>query len=264
MRYFDTHAHPDHPLVVDRESYFENMRKAGIGKILIAPITYESNFLSMDMFPKELFPEVVFAKGLHPKCASNSSIWNAQIMDEFNLLLADSRVVALKSGIDLSRKKLQSHQIERQFDFLRLFMNIADGYNKPLVLHVRDADEAILDYFTHNSLKTEAEVHCFNYDRSSMNRFIEAGVHYFGIGGMITREENEALRDAVKHMPLDMILLESDSPFVKVSGETEKINTSTRALPIVAETIAKIKEVEVSEVIEQTYRNACTFFKVEP
>lgn len=264
LHYFESHCHPDHPLIEKPHNYVKDALDAGIEYMLVAPITYESNFKSMEIFPKRRFPNVLFAKGLHPKYAFNISLWNEKEIESFKELIeSDDRIVAIKSGIDLCKKNLQGHQVERQFAFLQLFHDLAYEYKKPLVLHIREAAEETLEYLEKNPLLVPAEVHCFTYDKETMHRFIRAGIGYFGIGGMLTRPENEDLVEAVKEMPLEMILLESDSPFVKVEGETNKVNTSDRALPVVAEKIAQLKGIPVEKVVEKTYLNACKFFGVQ-
>lgn len=238
MKYFETHAHPDHPLIEDRAGYVRNIRAVGIDKMVIAPITYESNYQSMDLFPVNLYPDVLFAKGLHPKCAINNPMWGKYEKEKFCELLLDKRVVAVKSGIDLSKKKLQEKQIERQYDFLKMFMEMAKKYNKPLVLHIREASQEAIDFFKKNPLPVRAEIHCFTYDKDVMMQLIDVGIRFFGIGGMVTRSENFDLQEAVKEMPLDMILIESDAPFVKVEGDIGRVNTSSRAIPTVVRKIA--------------------------
>lgn len=264
LRYFESHCHPDHPLIVEPHNYVNDALNVGIEYLLVAPITYESNFDSMELFPKALFPNVLFAKGLHPKYAYNVSFWNEKEIEKFKALVeSDDRIVAFKSGIDLCKKNLQDHQIERQFSFLQLFHDLAYAYKKPLVLHVREAVEETLEYLEKNPLLVPTEVHCFAYDSETMYRFIRAGVGYFGIGGMVTRPENEALREAVAEIPLEKILIESDSPFVKVWGDTEKINTSVKAVPAVAKAIAELKGISVSQVVEQCYQNCLDFFQIK-
>lgn len=260
MKYFETHAHPDHPLIKDRTGYVSNMREAGIEKMVIAPITYESNYQSMELFPEDLYPDVLFAKGLHPKCATNSPTWGRYEKEKFCELLSDKRVVAVKSGIDLSKKKLQEKQIQRQYEFLKMFMEMAKEYNKPLVLHIREAAKEAVDFFKENPLSVPAEIHCFTYDKNVMKQFIDVGVNFFGLGGMVTRSENIDLQEAVKDMPLDMILIESDSPFVKVEGTLERINTSAQAIPVVVKKIAEIKELSEEVVAKRAYWNAIRFF----
>jgi len=260
MIYYDTHAHPDHPLVEDRTGYVKKMMEKGIKGMVVAPITYDSNYSSMEMFPEEEYPNVFFAKGLHPKCASNSAMWSAVEKQQFEELLLDKRVVAVKSGIDLSKKKLQEAQVQRQYYFLKMFMNFAKKHKKPMVLHIRNAAQEAINFFSANPLQVPTEIHCFTYDIKVMMQFRNLGIDYFGIGGMVTRSDNTELQEAVKKMPLHSILLESDAPFVKVEGETEKINTSAQAIPIVASKIAELKGISEKEVIEVTYQNACRFF----
>lgn len=262
--YFESHCHPDHPLVEDKATYIEEAEKAGIHYFVVAPITYESNFSSMELFPGDIYPNVLFAKGLHPKYAYNIALWDHKTKEDFcNLLESDKRIVALKSGIDLCKKNLQPHQIEREFEFLNLFSELAYKYSKPLVLHIRDAAEETLAYLKNNPLKVPAEFHCFNYDKKTMEQYVDAGIKYFGIGGKVTLDESEELMEAVRTMDISMLLLESDAPFVKVKGETEKINTTARALPAVAAKIAELKGLTPEEVIRISYLNACRFFGVK-
>lgn len=262
MKYFESHSHLDHDLFEDKPSLVENAREAGIEYSVIAPITYESNYTSMEQFPKDVYSDILFGKGLHPKCTYNEKMWDKKRIEEFEKLIdSDDRIVAIKSGIEL-RKKLQPHQIKRQFDFLSMFSDLAYKHKFPLILHIRDAAEETLEYLIENPLKVPAEIHCFNYDRTTMDKFIAAGIGYFGIGGKVTLDESLELQDAVRHMGLSMILLESDCPFVKVKGETNALNTSDRALPVVAKKIAEIKGLSTEEVVKATYDNACRFFDI--
>lgn len=262
MKYFESHSHLDHDLFEDKPLLVEKAREAGIEYSVVAPITYESNYTSMEQFPKDAYPDILFGKGLHPKCTYNENLWDKQKIEEFEqLLVSDDRIVAIKTGIEL-RKKLQPHQVKRQFDFLNMFHELACQHKFPLILHIREAAEETLEHFAENPLKVPAEIHCFNYDKATMERFIEAGVRYFGIGGKVTLDESVELQEAVKDMDLSMILLESDCPFVKVKGERNPINTSDRALPAVAKKIAELKGISVEEVVKATYDNACRFFNV--
>lgn len=265
MRYFETHAHPDFALVENKKDYVLKSREAGIEIIVDVAVSYESNQISTEMFPADEYPDVLFAKGLHPKNARNSAMWTKSQRESFEKeFLHDPRVVALKSGLDFCKKKITEQQNRRQYDFLKMFMNLAEDYNKPLVLHIREAAEEAIDFFKDNPIRVPAEIHCFAYDKSIMNRFIyDAGIRYFGIGGKVTYIENEELRESVREMPLEMILLESDAPFVKVEGETERINTSARAIPTVAKAIADLKGISEEEVAEVTYKNACRFFGLQ-
>lgn len=266
IEYFETHSHPDHILVEDKDAYVMNARKIGVSHILIAPITYESNFSSIELFPKDKYPDILMAKGLHPKYAINEPLWDEKKRDEFlRLLSSDPRIVAVKTGIDLSKKKLQPHQITRQFEFLEFFINIAEESKLPLVLHIRDAAEETLEFLGRiKPLTVPTEIHCFNYDRVIMEKYItKANVRYFGIGGKITLDDAIELQEAVKQMNLSTLLLESDSPFVKVKGETQKINTSDKALPVVAAKIAELRGISVEEVVKTATENAYRFFNLK-
>lgn len=98
------------------------------------------------------------------------------------------------------------------------------------------------------------------YNKSIMDRLINAGVNYFGLSGMITMSENDDLVEAVREMPVEMILVESDSPFLSYEGSTRIVGTSDKTLPVVVKKIAEIKQISENEVADVTYKNACKFF----
>ncbi len=330
---FDTHAHYDHELFggAGPELLKDMIARDVICGAVIPAITFESNFCR-DQFPKEEFPSVYFAAGLHPKCVLNEPAWgslkrlidpgepagrpfsgepgesgsrdqkntagrsfpgdpgepvgrpfsgepgelgsrdqknipgaakrqqdrSARILD----LIGDERTAALKTGLDFSKKKLTDAQKEHQKQFMKLFIGLANHYKLPLVLHVRDAAEECVEVLRENSPETEAVVHCFNYDMDTARTMMEAGVTRFGIGGMLTRDENGPLRECVRELPLPNILLETDAPFVRPKGYEGEINTSV-TLAGTARLIADLKGIAVGKVIEAANRNAAEFYRLK-
>jgi len=262
---FDTHAHYDHILFHDTgPETVDRLYNSGVlSGVVIPAISYESNF-HHDMFPVDKFPYVFFAAGIHPKYAMNMPFWSdggdgKAKQDQFLRLLDDKRTVAIKSGLDHAKKKLQNIQLQRQRDFFRYMIRLANAHQLPMVLHIRDAVEDALEILHENPLEVEAVVHCYTYGPDELSRFVEAGVNYFGIGGMLTRDEMGELREAVKILPLDRILLETDSPLVKPKGFHGELNTSEKLIET-AELIAELKDVPVERVIEAVEKNAREFY----
>ena len=140
-------------------------------------------------------------------------------------------------------------------------IDLANRKGLPLILHVRNAAEEIIEIVNENPLNVNAVVHCFTYGTDIAQSMKSVGITKFGIGGMITRDNMDGLRKCVKEMPLSDILLESDAPFVKPKGFNEKINTS-KTLIDVAANIAELKGLSVSEVVQATNHNTMSFLSL--
>lgn len=257
---FDTHAHYDHllfggngPQIVRR--LFENNVVDGI---VIPAITYDSNF-NREMFPVELFPNVFFAAGLHPKCATNESWWPDAKIEEFEKFLSDTRTVAIKTGLDFSKKKLSDGQKENQIRFFKYLIGRANDTGFSLVLHVRNAVAEVISVLREERLKVEAVIHCYTYDKETAQELMEAGITRFGIGGMLTRENMEPLRECVKDLPLSKILIETDAPFVKPVGYSAALNTSETMIDVV-KLVSMLKQLSIEEVVNSVQANAHCFY----
>ena len=136
---------------------------------------------------------------------------------------------------------------------------VTDERGLPLVLHVRDAYAEAAAVLREKPLRVEAEVHCFTGSISEAEMLREAGVTRFGIGGKLTLDGMDDLRDCVRALPLAALLLETDAPFVKPRGYEGKVNTS-ETLPVAAELIADLKGLPPETVAAALNRNAEAFF----
>jgi len=259
---FDTHAHYDHAMFEGRGAeivgklFAENV----INGVIIPAITFESNF-DRELFPEERFPEIYFAAGLHPKCATNEARWDAKKRERFEAIVDDPRTVAIKTGLDFSKKKLTEGQKAHQIMFFREMIGLANEKQLPLVLHVRDAAPEAVQVLRETPMTVRAVAHCFTYDIGVAREMMSVGVTCFGIGGMLTREPMGALRDCVRELPLSAILLETDCPFVKPEGFGGNVNTSETLLGT-AGLIAELKGTAVEEVIRAVQENARAFYGI--
>ncbi len=202
-----------------------------------------------------------FAAGLHPRYAVNEAWWDGDKREAFARILAKPRTVAVKTGLDFSRAKLSQGQKDRQLRFFRYMIELANEHGLPLVLHVRDAAAETAAVLREKPLRVEAEVHCFTGGLEIARELEEAGVTRFGVGGMLTRDGMDPLRDCVAQLPLSALLLETDAPFVKPKGYEGAVNTS-ETLGITAELIARLKGLPPEEVIAAAQRNALEFFGI--
>lgn len=259
---FDTHAHYDHPLFEGKGPQLlrELLTRQAVGGAVIPAIAFDSNG-NRELFPPEDFPTVFFAPGLHPKYAVNEPLWDRDRREAFSRILEEPRSVAVKTGLDHSRTKLTEGQKEHELHFFRFMRDLAEEHGLPLVLHVRDAFPEAAAVLREKPLSTEAAVHCFTGGPREARELTEAGVTRFGIGGMLTRDGMDALRDCVRELPLQALLLETDAPFVRPKGFEGKVNTS-ETLPVVAELIAALKGLPAETVTAALQKNAEEFFRL--
>lgn len=259
---FDTHAHYDHELFEGKgPQIITQLIESGMLQGAVIPAITEASNFQRHMFPPERYPTIFFAAGLHPKRAINTPLWDAEKKAIFDELLAEPRTVAVKTGLDHCKKKLTDGQKAHQTVFFRYFIQVANQNDLPLVLHVRDAIDTVIEVLHHDPPQTEAVVHCWTADYATAKVFMDAGVTRFGIGGMLTRPDMDSLRDCVKRLPLSALLLETDAPFVKPEGFTGAINTS-ETLPLIAKRIAGLKDLPLHTVVEALQQNAMTFYRL--
>lgn len=260
---FDTHAHYDHPLFKGKgpELVSELFDRNVINGAVIPAITFESNF-NREMFPADNFPQVYFAAGIHPKCATNEAWWDDKKRADFETLAEDPRTVAIKTGLDFYKTKLSDGQKAHQIRFFNYMINLANDRRLPLVLHIRDAAAEAIEVIRQNPLSVEAVAHCYTYDAATAQEMMSVGINRFGIGGMLTRTGMDGLRECVKELPLSAILLETDAPFVKPKDFDGEVNTSEN-LTEIAGLIAELKGIAVDEVVQAVQKNAMEFYGIQ-
>ena len=145
--------------------------------------------------------------------------------------------------------------------FLRQ-MELAKELELPIVIHSREAAQDTVELMK----RTHAEdiggvVHCYSYSEEMAKEFLKMGF-FFGIGGVVTFKNSKKLKRAVKSIPLENIVLETDSPYLTPSPNRGKRNDS-RYLPYVIEEIARLKEITPEEVAEVTFENARKLYRLD-
>ncbi|MCS7252821.1 MAG: TatD family hydrolase [Armatimonadota bacterium] len=252
----DTHAHLNHPMFY---SDFPEVikRSSDLGLQAIINIGYDLHSSELAIKQALAFSGFIWASvGIHPHHASS---FTKGIFERLYELAAHYSVVAIgESGLDfyrnLSPKDAQLSAFEAQIE-------IACELGKPLIVHMRNASEdtiRILNRYT-NRLRGVV-VHCFDGNEQLAMRLIEIGCH-IGIAGNVTYKGAESLRCVARSIPIDRLLLETDSPYLAPVPHRGKRNEPSY-LKHVAERIAVLREVTMDELIGATVRNAVNLFKL--
>ncbi len=205
------------------------------------------------------YQQLVYTAGVHPHYADNFS---ADALTQLNLLLTDTNMVAIgECGLDFNRnfstKKNQLHAFEAQLAF-------AAEHNKPIYLHERDAFETqialLKDYLP--SIPN-AIVHCFTGTRAQLEAYLALDC-YIGVTGWICDDKRGGdLQEAVKHVPLGRLLLESDAPYLfpKTLRPRAK-NNEPCFLPHVANKVSILKNIDLDILSKACLQNAFSVFGI--
>jgi TatD DNase family protein len=194
--------------------------------------------------------------GIHPH---NASSLNEGVLQELRTLCQSEDVLAVgECGLDFNRnyspQDAQIHCFEKH-------LQLAEELGKPLFLHERDAFDAFVASLS--KFKVHGVVHCFTGNAEQARTYISMGF-YIGVTGWITdKRRNSDLIDAMKHIPLDRLLIETDSPYLAPRNSKKRIQRNEPMyLPLVVQKIAEILGISEAEIIEQTTSNACKLFGI--
>jgi TatD DNase family protein len=196
----------------DLDTLFARMERRGIRYFIEPGIKLESNRQVLALaqkYPGKVFPAV----GVHPTRAIYEKWPDRKQLISY--LKAPGVVAIGETGLDYHHDRKEQHRLRQKLWFLYQ-LKLAKRSGLPLVLHIRDAHEDALRILKHHpATKNGGVVHCFNGDTRAAMEYVKLGLHV-GIGGSLLQQEERsaALAEAVRHIPLEKILVETDAPYV--------------------------------------------------
>ena len=207
----DSHAHLDFAEYgADRGAVIERARAAGVeGVVLIGQWRKGWGAARETLALARTDPAFFTATaGLHPHDAAECS---ERDFDELRALCADPGIAAVgECGLDYhydhSPRDVQRAAFERQ-------ARLAVELGKPVIVHTREADQDTAAVLAANLGARGGAIHCFTGDWSAARRYLDLGLHV-SIAGVVTFRNADALREAARRIPLDRLLVETDSPFL--------------------------------------------------
>jgi TatD DNase family protein len=258
LEFFDTHCHFDfEDFDADREDLWRDCRAKGVRHMLIPGVAPHqwSRMQTLCQPGSGLY----FAAGLHP-CWLPGNITREptqlqQLKDALRNQLTASQCIAIgECGLDqyidgdpaLQEAALESH------------LEVAQECGKPVILHCRRAHNALLRQLKKNPIKQGGIVHAYSGSREQAEQYWELGF-YLGIGGTITYERANKTRAAVKELPLEALVLETDAPDMPLCGQQGKRNTPLQ-IREVARTLAELRNESIELIAQQTTANAKQLF----
>lgn len=246
-RAIDTHCHPQFPQYdADRDATIRRALEAGTGMICVGtdPLTSRS---AIDLV--STYDGLYCSVGIHPNDLTGNTFDEA--------LLSEPKVVALgEVGLDYYRTTAPEDQA-RQREALENFLTIARRHNKPVIIHCRDAHEDMKKLLDGHA-GAKGVIHSFTGTTQDALHYIERGF-FIGLNGIITFARQ--YDDVIKAIPLNQILLETDSPYLAPASKRGKRNEPVYIMEV-AQMLGQLKGVTTEAVLQQTTDNARILFKL--
>ena len=253
----DSHCHLD---LLDLDQYnatldeiIKTARDSGVDKILCPGV-------SLKKFPEVLsivnsYEDVYGAVALHP--SEIDQIDSQALVEKLITHARNEKIVAIgETGLDYFHMQ---NSLEMQKERFRAHIRAAKDVKKPIIVHTRQAkDDTISILKEEGACEVGVVMHCFTEDISFAKKLFDLGF-YISFSGIVTFPKALELHEVAKHIPLDRILIETDSPYLAPVPKRGKPNQPTY-LRYIAEYLAELRGVSFDEFAEKTSRNFCRLF----
>ncbi|MDR2239932.1 MAG: TatD family hydrolase [Zoogloeaceae bacterium] len=250
----DSHCHLDFPELAGRiDQVLESMRDAGVGAALCIGVSMEGlpKVLALAERHANLFASV----GVHPEhqdCLEPDAATLARHARH-------PRVVGIgETGLDYYWHK---DKPEWQRERFRTHVRAARESGKPLIIHTREAAEDTLRILREEGAEAVGGVmHCFTESQDVADKALELGF-FISFSGIVTFKNARQLKEVAKRVPLDRLLVETDSPYLAPAPHRGKVNEPAYVRHVASE-IATLKGIGIEEVEKATTTNFCRLFKI--
>lgn len=255
MTFTDTHTHIyDEAFAGEEDLVIERALEAGVSKMILPDIdsqTRQSMFGLADRHPGVLFP----CLGLHPTSV------DARWQEEMSLLekYADKKIWAIgEIGMDCYWSR---EFVKEQEEVFRTQLEMAARLELPVIIHSRESTELIINILKDcRSLNVRGVFHAFSGSLETFMELQRIGDWYIGIGGVLTYKK-ASIAETVKEIPLERILLETDSPYLTPVPYRGRRNESAY-VPHIASRLAELTGRDVEEIAATTTDNATKLFGI--
>ena len=244
----DSHCHLDHePLLSDLDNVIKRSKDIGIKKILTISTSIESFSRVKEIVHKD---EMIFGTiGIHPHEANNNEINSEFIINNLN---ENKKIIGIgETGLDFFYDNTDR---KKQIKSFKIHIAAALESNIPLIIHSRNAEEKTFEILNeYKDEKLKILMHCFTGSKKFAEKLLNFNT-YFSASGIITFKNSVDLQNTFNSLPLNRILIETDSPFLAPVPNRGKKNEPS-FIDFTAAKLAEIKNMEKSEIIKITTNN---------
>lgn len=251
----DSHAHyDDERFDIDRDEVMKKIISHGVAAVVNPSTNLASMRKVLEM--SESYDFLYAALGIHPHEAvefSNTSLDTIREMSQSGKVVAIGEV-GLDYHYDFSPR-------ETQRECFAAHIGLAGELKLPLIIHDRDAHKDVIDIIkSENANFTGGVFHCFPGSIEMAREVLDAGF-YISLGGTVTFKNARKPVEVAKYIPIDRLLVETDSPYMTPVPHRGKRNDSGY-LPLIVQKIAEIRNMKVEQVTQVTTENTCRLFNL--
>ena len=250
----DSHCHLDHePLFENLSNVIKRSKEVGISKLLTICTTIES-FDRIKSIVK-IDPMIYGTFGIHPhETGENPLIDKDYIVEHVN---QNERIIGIgETGLDFFYNHSDK---ERQIDSFKSHIEASIELNKPIIIHSRNAEKETFDILnTYRAEKLKILMHCFTGSLNFAKQLLELNA-FFSASGIITFKNSLDLQETFKKLPLDKLLVETDSPFLAPIPMRGKKNEPS-FIKYTVNKLSELKGISNKEIIKNTTNNFNNLF----
>lgn len=248
--FVDSHCHIFNEYYEDIEQVINDSLNVGVGKLINNASNLETCKEVIELAKK--YSSMYFALGIHPESVGDD-------FNELSQLVKDN--IGNKKFIAIGEIGLDYHygkeNREQQIELFKQQLALAQEYNLPVIIHSRDATQDTLDIIKQHQVK--GVLHCFNGSLEIAREYMKLGF-YFGVNGVITFK-NANLKEVVKDIPLEYIILETDAPYL-TPEPFRKYKNEPKFIPEIARFLAELYEIPVEDIEKKTRENITNLFDI--
>jgi len=244
----DTHAHLE--MMEDIPGVIEKAKSFGIKNIVAVSSDINSSVRTLEL--SKTFPAVYGAVGIHPH---EESGFNQEALSEIKDFANNKKVVAIgETGLDYHY--MHSNRDEQITSF-KGHIELAIKLNLPVVIHVRDAHQDVINVLSsYDQSKLKGVIHCYSSGIEDAEKYIDMDF-YLSFSGIVTFKNAGQVREAAKNIPLQRLLIETDSPYLAPVPLRGKKNEPANVRYVAAK-IAELRNISFEYLEEVTTKNAQT------
>ena len=250
MEFFDSHSHyNDEKFDEDREQILEEIYKAGVTKVIVAGYDINSSKKAVDLSKK--YKYIYAICGISPNDIAETENEIKQQIEQIEKIAQSTKIVGIgEIGLDYywnkENKELQKKAFINQ-------IKLADKMDLPIIIHTREAVMDTIQILKENTPKRKGVFHCCPLNIELVKEGLKLGF-YISLAGPITFKNSKNADEIIQMIPLEKMLIETDSPYLAPEPNRRTRNDS-RNLKYLVEKIAQVKQREPEEIARITYNN---------